>query len=527
MFGIVTAVLLLIVALTAAARIPFSSDILRKRLVDTLSDRLDADVELGELTLRALPSLHAEGTNLTVRFRGRTDVPPLISIQGFTADASLINIWRKHASHVKLDGLVIQIPPDLDEGQAESPARHLPGTPRVPGTVGTAGKRRDHLIHGQQVTIDELIADRAELFIIPKERGKEPKAWHMHTLRMKNVSANTKMPFESQLTNAVPPGEIDTEGSFGPWHRDDPGHTPIDGRFTFKKADLGFFKGISGTLSAKGTYAGSLDTLGVHGETDTPNFAVDVSGHPVPLHTKYHAIVDGTNGDTRLEQIDASFLNTSFTAKGGVFDVKGVKGRQVVLDIAMNKARLEDIMRLAVKSTQAPMTGALQLTTRFVLPPGDEDVIQRLRLDGRFSINSGGFTDAGVQTKINDMSRRASGGLADAPPQSAAPRVGSDFQGRFILANGVLQLPTLVFDIPGAAVKLAGSYSLGREAINFSGNLYMDAKVSQTVTGWKSMLLKVADPLFRENGQTVVPIQITGTRSAPEFGLDRGRVFKR
>jgi hypothetical protein len=53
----------------------------------------------------------------------------------------------------------------------------------------------------------------------------------------------------------------------------------------------------------------------------------------------------------------------------------------------------------------------------------------------------------------------------------------------------------------------------------------MDAKVSQTVTGWRSWLLKIVDPLFREKGQTVVPIKISGTRDKPEFGMDLGRVF--
>jgi AsmA-like protein len=505
----VAAGVLVFIFLTAAARIPFSSDTLRKRLVGTLSDRLDADVELGDLKLRALPTLHAEGTGLTVRLRGRTDVPPLISIKTFTADANLVNVWRKHVSRVKLDGLVIQIPPD-----------------KTPDSTEPDSNTGEHVVKGRQVVIDELTADGSELVIIPKNREKDPKVWQMHTLRVNNVGANTKMPFDAQLRNAVPPGEIDTEGHFGPWHRDDPGHTPVDGRFTFEKADLGVFKGISGTLAAKGTYQGSLDTIEVNGETDTPDFTLDIAGHGVPLHTKYHAVVDGTNGDTRLEQIDASFLNTSFTAKGGVFDVKGVKGRQVILDVAMDKARLEDIMRLAVKSTKAPMTGALKLKTKFVLPPGEPDVVDRLRLDGSFSIDSGGFTDAGVQSKINDMSRRASGNVGDAAVQPAAPKVGSDFQGRFILADGVLQMPSLVFDIPGAAVKLNGTYALERETIAFSGNLYMDAKVSQTVTGWKSMLLKIADPLFSENGKTVVPIKITGTRDNPQFGIDRARVFK-
>jgi hypothetical protein len=41
------------------------------------------------------------------------------------------------------------------------------------------------------------------------------------------------------------------------------------------------------------------------------------------------------------------------------------------------------------------------------------------------------------------------------------------------------------------------------------------------VTGWKSLLLRPFDPLLSRNGAGVeVPILITGTKSAPKFGLD-------
>ena len=53
----------------------------------------------------------------------------------------------------------------------------------------------------------------------------------------------------------------------------------------------------------------------------------------------------------------------------------------------------------------------------------------------------------------------------------------------------------------------------------------MDAKVSETVSGWKSLLLKMVDPLFRKDGRTVIPIKIEGTRNKPQFGLDAKRVF--
>jgi hypothetical protein len=497
-------------AVSFVARVPFSSEKLRSRLIATLEDRLDAEVELGDLTLSVLPRLHAVGTKLAIHHKGRRDVPPLIAVETFTVDADLLGLWRKHVAHVRLDGLEISIPPDDDGPESEDAKKESP----LP--TGTAG----HFYRGRQVVIDELEAPESAVIIIPRDKEKSPKTWYLHQLRVRQVSAITTMPFEALLTNGVPPGQIKTEGTFGPWHRDDPGHTPVEGQFTFENADLSVFKGISGILSAKGTYAGSLDTIDVNGETDTPDFMVNISGHQVPLKTKYHAIVDGTNGDTKLERIDASFLNTSFVASGGVYDVKGVKGRVVTLDVTMDQARIEDVMRLAVKKS-TPMTGALKLGTKFVLPPGDRDVIDKLQLNGHFAIDGGRFSDAGVQSKINEMSQRARGvKVADAPAQ----KVTSDFSGRFVLGNGVLNLDKLTFNIPGAIVELDGQYALERETLAFLGHLFMDAKVSQMTSGWKSVLLKAVDPIFRKNGRTVIPLKISGTKDQPSFGLDVKRV---
>ena len=38
---------------------------------------------------------------------------------------------------------------------------------------------------------------------------------------------------------------------------------------------------------------------------------------------------------------------------------------------------------------------------------------------------------------------------------------------------------------------------------------------------WKSLLLKPVDPFFKKDGAgAVIPVQVSGTRSAPKFGLD-------
>jgi hypothetical protein len=337
---------------------------------------------------------------------------------------------------------------------------------------------------------------------------------------MHSVGVSQTMPFEATLTNAIPPGEIGTKGRFGPWQSQDPGETPLDGTFAFGWADLGVFHGISGILSAHGNFGGVLARIDIHGETETPQFTVAVGGHPVPLHTKYHALVDGTNGDTLLERIDGSFLNTSLVAKGAVVETPGKKGRMVTLDVTMDKARLEDVLQLAVKAA-TPMTGALRLTTKLVLPRGEQDVVEKLQLDGQFAIADGRFTNLDVQQKINELSHRGSGKSLDVERQ----RVASDFTGRFALRGGVLELPSVTFDVPGAAVQLNGHYALRPETLEFHGNLFLDAKMSETTTGFKSKLLKVVDPLFRKDGRTVIPIKIGGSRNDPSFGLDAKRMF--
>jgi hypothetical protein len=202
-------------ATTLALRIPFTSETLRTRVVETLSDRLDAEVELGDLTLCVLPALHAEGTDLRIRHKGRRDVPPLISIDKFTVDADLLGLWRNHVAHVNLDELDIQIPPrdhDPDDDH-KSDARVEDGDQDADD--GDSPER--------DIVIDELVADEATLTILPRKAGKRPKVWQMHELHMQSVGALTKMPFRSVLTNAVPPGQITTTGSFGPWKKVDPG----------------------------------------------------------------------------------------------------------------------------------------------------------------------------------------------------------------------------------------------------------------------------------------------------------------
>ena len=506
--------LLVPLALVAGA-VPWRSETLRKRIIEALSDRFDSDVALSDVTLRAFPRLHAEGGTLLIRQHGRTDVPPLIAIRTFKVDAGLIGLWRRHVAHVEIVRLDVSIPPREDGGKT---------------SVGVV----DRLASSSTKTgviIDTLDATDARLIIIPRGKARAPetwKTWAIHTLTMHRVGIDQSMPYQATLTNAVPPGEIQTAGDFGPWDRDDPGGTPLNGTFTFDNANLGVFKGVKGTLSSRGSFGGSLGWIDVNGETETPNLVVDVGGHPFPLRATYHTIVDGTNGDTRLERIDATLARSTLAARGAVLEAplgeRKRKGRTIELHVDMPQARIEDIMTMAVKAPKPPMIGALKLTTTFLLPPGDANVVDRLKLNGRFDISQARFANYDVQGKIVELSQRAQGKR----PDRERAQVASNFRGHFVLERGVLTLSDLSFDVPGAQVKLAGRYALERETIDFKGDLLITAKVSQTVTGFKSLLLKIVDPLFTgPGGGSSIPIAISGTRSDPRFGIDLHRVFKR
>ena len=339
---------------------------------------------------------------------------------------------------------------------------------------------------------------------------------------MRSLGIAEQMPFTATLTNPVPKGQIETSGTFGPWQKGQPGATPLAGNYSFQKADLGTIKGIGGILDSTGAFQGELQRIAVKGETQTPDFHLDISRQPVALSTTFEAVVDGTDGDTYLNVVNAKFLQTAITAKGAVTGTKGVKGRTVKLNVHIDDGRIEDLLRLAVKGDPPLMVGRVGLQTDFELPPGEKDVVAKLLLAGKFGVGSAKFTDAGVQKKLSGMSHRARG--RDSERQ--AENVVSDLSGTFRLKDGSLSFSDLAFGLPGATVRLHGSYGLRSEAIMFDGTLRMDATISEAAGagGMKGFFLKAIDPLFRKKGAgALVPIKVRGTREKPEFGLDVGK----
>jgi hypothetical protein len=498
---LVVSLIVIAAAVLIVSRIHLSDRYLRRKVVEALSEKFHAQVELKDFHVHLFPGVHIEGSGLVLRHENRTDVPPLISIDQFSADAGILGLlwkpWKVH--HLQLKALVIQIPPPAQRaGQDWSKARDLP------------------------VLIQEIVSDDAMLRLLPKSADKDPHEFAIHHLVMRSVGLDRPASFNAQLTNAVPPGEIDTHGRFGPWSPGDPGQTPLSAEYIFEHADLGVFKGISGILSSQGKFGGVLEKIEVQGMTSTPDFIVSVGGHPVPLETVFSATVDGTNGDTLLHPVTAHVLNTVIVANGGVVKDPEKNKRVIDLDVVVDQGRIEDLLLLAVKANKPIMTGAVRFHTRFNLPPGEGDIADRLNLNGRFDVARAEFTNPEVAGKIQTLSRKAQGKPEDEDAGSGV----SELKGNFVLDNGTITFRGLTFIVTGAEVALHGKYGLDTGDLDFHGKLRMQAKLSQTMTGAKSFLLKAFDPFFRKNGQTELPIRITGPREHPSFGLDFGHKDK-
>jgi hypothetical protein len=299
---------------------------------------------------------------------------------------------------------------------------------------------------------------------------------------------------------------------------DEPGDSPLSGSYAFHNADLGVFSGIIGTLESSGRFTGTLSSLTVKGEATVPDFQLKQAGNRVPLQTRFALHVDGTNGDTILEPVNGVIGTTKFMTSGGIIKHETGQPRAISLDVEMPSGNIGDLLAVAMKGRPF-MNGQIALKTRIDIPPLTKSVREKLRLDGQFEISHGRFLKSTVQDQIDTLSRRGRG----QPDNEDIKGVVSAMAGSFRLANERITFRSLSFAVPGSGVDLAGTYDLARDTLDFHGTLKLQAKVSETMTGWKRWVLKPIDPFFSKQGAgTLLHIQVVGTSDNPQFGRDQG-----
>lgn len=478
--------------------------ILKGRVIETLRTDFNSRVEMDNFNVSPLKGLEVSGDGL--RIYPPDDVMaagaknPLISLAHFSFHADLMGLFFKpmRVGTVHVSGMTLSIPPKQVRQQAPPGKQHI-------------GKIK--------IVVEEIAFDDSRLIIETNKPDKDPKDFELSHIIMHNVGPNDPWQYDATLTNAIPKGDIHATGTFGPWNNESPGDSTVTGHYTFDHADLNTIKGIGGMLSSVGDFSGQLNRIVADGTTKTPDFSLDTANHPMPLETKFHAIIDGTSGDTYLEPVQAKLGSTEFTCSGSVINIKG-KGHEIDLDTDVPNGSIQDFLQLAVKTKPAVMAGRLTMKTKLTIHPGRESVTKKMGLKGDFTLRSIHFSNPQVQDKIDMFSLRAEGDGKDAKP--GADDVASKMTGQFEMDKGVLRFHSLGYELPGADVKLAGDYSLDGERFEFAGTVRTNATVSHMVASkWKSLLLKPVDPFFKKDGAGAeIPVKISGTKTAPKFGLD-------
>jgi hypothetical protein len=502
---------------------------LRAQLVAELEDHFHARVELDSFHLSLVNGLWAEGKGLRIwppaRFGG-VGVPaglgePLIRLDEFRFHAPLRYAPGKpiHVSLVELKGLRVDLPPKSHFEHAAAEGA---------GSSDAAGTPKSAMAGLVSFELDRIDCTEAELVMETSKPGKLPLEFQVAQFKLTGITSDSQMGFDAELTNPKPRGTIFSMGQIGPWQTTDPGQTPIRGNYRFENANLADFKWIAGILSSTGHYQGTLRDLAVDGETETPDFRLTQVGNALALTTRFHAQVDGTNGDTWLEPVDATLGRSHFTATGQIVRVTAAgddgtphsAGHDIDLKVNVDKGRIEDFMRLASKSDKALLTGDVTVKTMLHIPPGPEPMQERLHMNGWFSLDKAVFTSPKIQGRIAELSLRGQGRpdeLKTADPDGILSQMQSGFQ----LEGGVITLPALDFTVPGAKIQLKGTYALEGGGLNFDGSAKMEASVSKMVGGWKGLLLSPADRYFKKDGAgTEIPVHVKGTREAPEFGIE-------
>ena len=510
---IAVALLLLLLVVAGEVLARRAGPILRQRLIEALSTRFHSQVELDTLDVSLLHGLEVSGRGLRIgaplSSTGATPhaVRPLVTVAQFSFHTGLRSLFERplRIGTVHVSGLDIRIPPHGLHAEPEDDTQRR----RAAQT---------------QVVVDRLSIRDSRLLLENSDPAKTPKIFNLHSIDLEGVAQDAPVRFNATLVNAVPRGDISVHGSFGPWVSASPGTTPLDGHYTFEHADLSTIHGLSGTLRSTGEFRGQLHRLEVIGSTETPDFALESARQPMPLHTTFHAIVDGTTGDTQLEPVRGKLRNSAFTCRGSIVNEKG-KGHVIDLTVDVPNGLVQDFLALAVKTRPVLLSAQMTTSAQLHLRPGRESLTQRLAIHARFSLRQIHFANPAFQQKVDQLSLRAQGLPAQAAQALSHPGeavVSSAMNGQLELSNGRMNFDTINYTVPGAEIQMQGVYSLDGDQFDFHGKVRTQAQASGMVQSWwKQILLHAVDQYLSRNGAGVeIPFTIHGTRSVPQFGLD-------
>ena len=499
-------IILLVVGLVAAAGAgllgycwPFS----QQRVAKALEEAFDGEVSFDKFRYIYFPhpGCVAEGLKL-VRADSAPGSPPFAVLRRLTLHAAYTDLILRpgYFSKIVLEGLQIQIAPRSQRRRLEQ-----------------GGQSSSNIRIGEVVTQNAVLE-------FARENDKPALRFEIQMLKLDSVSRKTPMDYEVAFHNPLPPGEVQSQGHFGPWNDNAPGRTPVSGTSQLDNADLSVFHGISGMLSSHDNFRGVLDHIEAHGKVDIPDFHVTRGVHRVHLRSDYDALVNAFNGDVELPRVETWVVQTEIVASGTIAAHAGYHGKVTSLDFAVRRGRVQDVLLLITSEPVPVFNGVTQFRAHVEIPPEGRPFLKDVKLVGDFVIADGRFTKPATRKEITDLSDRSRG---KKPPANIEAALNEDIQtqvtGHVVLRNGTATLPQLSFGVPGALAQMRGTYNLLNGQINFHGTLKTDASFSQTAGGVKSLFLKPLDTVFKRKPRgATMPVKLDGTYSNPQPGLDLG-----
>jgi hypothetical protein len=468
-------------------------------LVPVLQDTFKANVTIQKFHRFYLPHPGCEAEMVTLRRpQSSTGGAPLATIQKLTISGWYLDlIFRPHhIAEIRLDGLHVRIPSQSGEGSGQ-PQLSMDAMP-------------------SKISIGNVTADGAELEF-EKEDPKEPLKFEIHRLGVGPIAAGEAMDYQVRMGIPEPPGELESQGTFGPLQAGTIGKLALHGNVKLNGAKLDKYPGIAGTVNSTEKFSGTLEQVQVSGEASAPDFHLKSSGHAIAVTSQFHVMVNGLEGEVGLRDVTGKIGQTAVRVQGEVAKNAKFGRRETTLDFSIAHGHAEDLLWL-FNPRKPPMAGIATCSGHIRVPKFGEGFLSSLAVNGRFEVREGHFQRE-TQIKVNELSARAQQKRVDHPTE--APEVVTSLSSEVKIEKSVAHLTRVYFEVPGARARVQGSYNLDNHQVDLRGNLWTDATLSQDTTGIKAMFLKPVDPLFkRKHAGAMVAVVMDGDIDKPHFGTD-------
>jgi hypothetical protein len=234
-----------ILVIIAAIRSPFT----QSRVSESLENIVRAKVSFGKFHTVYFPHPGCVAENVTfVRSPNTPGEPPLVTVQRMAVEARYVDLIARpgYIGRILPNGLHVDVP-----------------------VLGASSARSNS--QSSRVRVGEIVADGATVEV-DRSNDKPSLQFEIHSLVIRSYGPSNPWSYRVTMQKAEPPGEISSDGHFGPLNLDDLGSTPLSGSYKFQNANLSVFHGISGTLWSGGDFSGQLGDVAVRGAVDIPDF---------------------------------------------------------------------------------------------------------------------------------------------------------------------------------------------------------------------------------------------------------------